>query len=186
MPHEVCPAWLGYFLASPIRRLLQKPEQILAGLATPGMTVLEVGPGMGFFTLPLARMVGPTGQVIAVDVQEAMLHGLRKRAEAARIGDRITTRVCPSTSLDVADFAGKVDFALVFAVVHELPSRDRFFLEVAEVLKPGAQCLLAEPTGHVSLDGFAATLDAAQQAGLRVNSRPHIRASRAALLEKNR
>jgi ubiquinone/menaquinone biosynthesis C-methylase UbiE len=184
MPHPVCPPWVGYLLANPLRRLFQKPEQILAGLVTPGMTVLEVGPGMGFFTLPMARMVGPEGRVVAVDVQEAMLRGLRRRAERAGLSERVITRVCPPTSLDVADFAGKVDFALVYAVVHELPNAGHFFAEVAEALKPGAQCLLGEPAGHVSAEAFAVTLETAQRAGLRVVAEPRIRGSRSALLRK--
>lgn len=186
MPHCVCPRWIGYFLVNPLRRLFQKPEQILAGLVTPGMTVLEVGPGMGFFTLPLARMVGPEGTVVAVDVQEAMLRGLQRRAEGARLSERIVARVCRPASLEVADFAGMIDFALVFAVVHEVPEAAPFFGEVAEALKPGAQCLLGEPAGHVSAEAFAATLEAAQRAGLSVVARPRIRGSRTALLEKGR
>jgi ubiquinone/menaquinone biosynthesis C-methylase UbiE len=63
MPHEhVCPWWIGYLLASPLRRLVQKPEVILRPFLSNGMRVLEVGPGMGFFTLPMARMVGSAGR----------------------------------------------------------------------------------------------------------------------------
>ena len=56
------------------------------------MTVLEPGPGMGFFTLELARLVGPEGRVIAVEVQPQMIAGLRRRAERATLIDRIETR----------------------------------------------------------------------------------------------
>ncbi len=62
MPERVCPWWLGYFLASPIRRLWQNPAQILRPYVREGMTVLEPGPGMVFFTLELARLVGPFRQ----------------------------------------------------------------------------------------------------------------------------
>jgi len=48
MPTHICPWWLGYLLASPIRRLWQKPEEILAPYVKSGMTVLEIGPGMPF------------------------------------------------------------------------------------------------------------------------------------------
>jgi ubiquinone/menaquinone biosynthesis C-methylase UbiE len=184
MPHRVCPPWIAWFLASPLRRLLQQPERILVGLVAPGMTVLEVGPGMGFFTLPLARMVGPEGTVVTVDVQEAMLRSLRKRGEAAGLADRISTRVCPPDSLGLSDSAGKMDFALLFAVVHEMPDVPHLFAEIAEALRPRAQCLLAEPAGHVTPEAFAATLDTAQRAGLGLVARPQIRASRAALLQK--
>ncbi len=52
---KVCPWWAGYFLASPLRQLFQDPAKILAPYVREGMTVLEPGPGMGFFTLELAR-----------------------------------------------------------------------------------------------------------------------------------
>jgi ubiquinone/menaquinone biosynthesis C-methylase UbiE len=48
------------------------------------MTVLEPGPGMGAFTLELARLVGSSGRVVAVDVQSKMLDGLKRRAKRAK------------------------------------------------------------------------------------------------------
>jgi ubiquinone/menaquinone biosynthesis C-methylase UbiE len=186
MPQWLCPPWIGYWLASPLRRLVHKPEQVLAGLVAPGMTVADVGPGMGFFALPMARMVGPKGTVVCVDVQEAMLRSLRKRAAAQRLAERIITRVCSPTSLGVTDFAGRMDFVLVFAVVHEVPDLSRFFAEVAQALKPDAQCLVAEPVRHVSTQTFEKTLAAASRAGLTVVGRPHIRLCEAVLLRKGR
>jgi predicted methyltransferase len=61
MSHHVCPWWIGYLLASPLRRLFQNPHELLASYMSEGMTVLEPGPGMGFFTLDLARLVGSSG-----------------------------------------------------------------------------------------------------------------------------
>jgi ubiquinone/menaquinone biosynthesis C-methylase UbiE len=184
MAQHICPPWVGYFLASPLRRLVHKPEQILAGLITPGMTVLDVGSGMGFFTLPMARMAGPNGKVVCVEVQEAMLRSLRKRAQAAGLADRIIPRVCPPTSLGLGEFAGRIDFALAFAVVHETPDVRNFFAEVVQVFKPGAQCLVAEPKKRVSAQGFEESLQAARQAGLIVAGRPEVRQCYAALLRK--
>ena len=80
MAHRVCPWWLGYFLLSPFRRLGQNPENILAPFVQDGMTVLEPGPGMGFFTLELSRKVGASGRVVAVDIQPRMLDRLKRRA----------------------------------------------------------------------------------------------------------
>ena len=53
MSHRVCPWWMGYLLMCPLRRLGQNPDRMLAPFVATGMTVMEVGPGMGFFTLPL-------------------------------------------------------------------------------------------------------------------------------------
>jgi ubiquinone/menaquinone biosynthesis C-methylase UbiE len=184
MPHRVCPWWIGYFLASPLRKLRQDPHAILSPFVTEGMVVLEPGPGMGFFTLELARLVGASGRVVAVDVQPKMLNALRRRARRAQLSDRIDARQAPEDGMGLGDLAGQVDFALAFAMVHEVPDAARFLAEVSGALKPGARLLLAEPKGHVSEPQFAATLELAARSGLRLESQPVIRASHAALLVK--
>ena len=185
MAERVCPWWLGYLLASPVRRwMMQSPEMLLAPYVREAMTVLEPGPGMGFFTLPLARMVGPKGRVVALDVQHKMLQGLRRRAQKAGILPRIETRLVPTDSMQIDDLNGAVNFVLAFAMVHELPSAERFFAETASALRTDGVLLLAEPAGHVSPDAFESELEAARKAGLEVVSRPQIRRSLAAVLHK--
>jgi SAM-dependent methyltransferase len=182
--HRVCPWWPGYFLASPLRRLLEDPAAILAPHVREGMTVLEPGPGMGFFTLELARRVGPSGRVIAVDVQPRMLGGLKRRAAEAQLLERIDARLAEPGSLKLDGLNGAVDFTLAYAVVHEMPDAAPFFTEVARALKPGAHVLFAEPTGHVTSEHYEAELRAAAQAGLHPVNRPAIRRSHSALLKK--
>jgi ubiquinone/menaquinone biosynthesis C-methylase UbiE len=184
MSNRVCPWWLGYFLISPIRRWLENPEQILSPYVREGMTVLEPGPGMGFFTIPLARLVGASGRVIAVDVQPKMIESLKRRAAKAGMLDRIDARVTSTETMDLDDVAGKVDFTLAFAVVHEFPDAHKFFAEVARASKPGASLLLAEPRGHVNGKAFEAELAAAAAAQFSVTSRPAIGRSHAALLTR--
>jgi SAM-dependent methyltransferase len=146
------------------------------------MTVLEPGPGMGFFTLELARRVGPGGRVIAVDLQPQMLAGLRRRAARAGLDGRIVTRLASSGSLGVDDLAGEVDFVLAFAMVHELPDAERFFAEIRATLAPGGKVLVAEPRGHVTSPDFEATLAAARRAGLAAAPGPVIARSLTAVL----
>jgi 2-polyprenyl-3-methyl-5-hydroxy-6-metoxy-1,4-benzoquinol methylase len=62
--HRDCPWWLGYLLASPLRRLLQRPEEILRPYVSEDMHALGVGCGMGFFSLPLARFGCISGKVV--------------------------------------------------------------------------------------------------------------------------
>jgi SAM-dependent methyltransferase len=181
MPHR-CPWWIGYLLASPVRKLWQDPGSILAPYVAEGMVVLEPGPGMGFFTLELARLVGPRGRVVAVDVQARMLLGLRRRAARRGLLERIETREVRGDDLPVADLAGQVDFCLAFAMVHEVPDAPLFFAGVARVLKGGARLLLAEPAGHVSAERFDETLGVAARAGFGVEGHPAIRSSHTALL----
>ena len=99
------------------------------------MLVLEPGPGMGFFTLELARRVGASGRVVAVDIQPRMLDGLKRRARKAGLLERIDVRLAEPHSMGLIDLAGKVDFALAFAVVHEMPNTSSFFSEASKALK---------------------------------------------------
>ncbi len=184
MGHRVCPWWLGYVLASPLRRLLQDPVAVVKPYIREGMTVLEPGPGMGFFTVPMARQVGASGRVVAVDIQPRMIAGLKRRLAKDGLLERTDARLAPSDSLGLQDLRGKVDFALAMAVVHEMPSSRRFFVEIADAMKPGATLLLAEPSGHVKKDAFDAELQDAAAAGLEVSGRPVIPRSQVALLKK--
>src|SRR5262249_4280714 len=129
--HRVCPWWFGYFLLGPIRRLRQDPSSILAPYVREAMTVLEPGSGMGFFTLELARRVGRTGRVIAMDVQPKMIERLKRRAANANLADRIDTRVTRAESMQLEGLDSCVDFILAFAVVHEMPDAAGFFTEAA-------------------------------------------------------
>jgi ubiquinone/menaquinone biosynthesis C-methylase UbiE len=139
---------------------------------------------MGFFSLPLAELVGPSGRVICVDLQERMISSLRRRAARAGVSDRIETRVCSTSSLGLGDLEGEVDFALAYAVVHEVPDTERFLAEIADSLAPGGRLLIAEPRGHVSREALEGTTAAAGKAGLSVIDRPEIKRSRAVLLER--
>jgi ubiquinone/menaquinone biosynthesis C-methylase UbiE len=184
MSHRVCPWWAGYFLANPLRRLVHDPSAILRPFVSEGMTVLEPGPGMGYFTMELARLVGRSGRVVAVDVQPKMLVELRRRAGKAGLLDRIDARLGRGDGMGLEDLKGQVDFVLAFAVVHELPDAGRFFAEASTALKPGRRLLLVEPDFQVSEREFAATLHIAGHNGFRADSRPVIRWSRSAVLVK--
>jgi tRNA A58 N-methylase Trm61 len=182
--HSVCPWWVGYLQLSPLRRLQCDPAAVVGPYVGEGMTVLEPGPGMGFFTLELARKVGATGRVVAVDIQPRMITGLRRRLAKAGLLECVDARLACADTLDVGELCGAVDFALVFAVVHEMPSASAFFAETAHALKPGALLLLAEPAGHVQQAEFAAELEAAAVVGLTVVDRPNIRKCFAAVLKR--
>jgi SAM-dependent methyltransferase len=181
---RICPWWLGYFLASPLRRLFQDPAATVRPYIRLGMTVLEPGPGMGFFTLELARQVGSEGKVVAVDVQPRMLAGLKRRSARAGLLQRVDARLATKDSLGLNDLRGRIDFTLAIAVVHETPGPGWFFNQVADATKPGGTVLLAEPSGHVKEAEFEAELEAAIAAGFAITGRPTMPHSRAALLKK--
>jgi len=185
MAQRVCPWWLGYLLASPLRRIMsESPEKVVKPYVREGMTVLEPGPGMGFFTLELGRLVGASGRVIAVDIQPRMLSSLKRRVAQAGLDRRVEARQSAPESLRIGDLAGRVDFTLAFALVHELTAVRRFFDEVAAASKPGAGLLFAEPAGHVDPPAFEVELLEAVQAGFTLVDRPVIRRSHGAFLRK--
>jgi SAM-dependent methyltransferase len=184
MAQRACPWWLGYLLASPLRRLIVDPRKLLGPYVHEGMTVLEPGPGMGFFTIELARLVGVSGRVVAVDIQPKMVDRLKRRLTKAGLLARVDIRLVQPDPMGLADLADSVDFILAFAVVHEVPSAGSFFAELYRALKPGGFILFGEPRGHVKPALWNAELEAASQAGFIVAGRPDIRRSHAAVLKK--
>jgi ubiquinone/menaquinone biosynthesis C-methylase UbiE len=186
MANHVCPFWVGYLLASPIRAYFQNPKKILKPYIEKGMTVLDIGCAMGFFTIPMAHMVKYNGQVICLDVQDKMLMTLKKRALKNDVFERLDPRVTTNDNLGISDLNNQIDFALAFAVVHEMPDIKSFFSQVYPVLKPDTKFLVAEPKGHVSENDFANTISIAQNAGFVELDRPAIFRSRTILLQKKR
>lgn len=184
MTCKVCHWWLGYLLISPLRKLLQNPAKVIEPYVRAGMTVVEIGPGMGFFTLELAKKVGEAGRVIAIDIQPQMLERLEQRAKAAGLQDRIETRLAKSDSMGMSDLAQSVDLVFAYAVVHELPDDRAFFREAFAVLKPDAMLYIAEPGHHVSREQFNAELQKAGAEGFAIVEQGHAGIGHNALLRK--
>jgi cyclopropane fatty-acyl-phospholipid synthase-like methyltransferase len=183
--HHVCPVWVGYVLASPVRKLLQNPYKILKPYVNEAMTVADIGCAMGFFSLPLAKMVGANGKVICVDIEENYIRSLEKRAQKAGLSSRIHTIICNEDSPGLDEFKEKIDFALAIGVVHEVPDSARFFSEVCEAMKPAGRLLMAEGKSFVSETDFERTVSVAKSNGFEVTDRPQINRGRTVLLQKN-
>jgi len=145
---------------------------------------VDIGCAMGFFSLPLARMVGANGKVICVDVQEKMIRSLEKRAQKAGLSGRIETVICNEDSLSLDNFKEKIDFALAIGVVHEVPDSARFFSEVCEAMKPAGRLLVASPKWFISETVFERTVSVAKHNGFEVTDRPQIKRGRSVLLQK--
>lgn len=184
MADHVCPWWMGYVLASPLRKLAHNPETILKPHVRPGMRLLDVGCAMGFYSLPMARLAGPAGRVVCVDLQERMLVSLERRARKAGLLDRIEMRVCGVDSLNLNDVTEPFDFALLFAVAHEVPDPPSLFGELHAALRPGGTILFAEPKGPVSRSAFDRSLSAAQEKGFQTADGSSIWRCRSAILRR--
>ncbi|MHC1783847.1 MAG: cyclopropane-fatty-acyl-phospholipid synthase family protein [Anaerolineaceae bacterium] len=177
----VCPWWFTPTFDNPLRWLAHNPEKILGSLVKPGMTVADIGCGMGYFTIPLARMVGEEGRVYAVDIQRKSLGFVNRRAVQAGVKDRIQIVLAGQNKLELRE---KVDFILTNWMVHETPDPGVFLEQVVNLLKSGGQYLLVEPLVHVSGKAFSIEVDKVLSLGLKVISEPDIFFSRAVLFSK--
>jgi ubiquinone/menaquinone biosynthesis C-methylase UbiE len=182
-PH-VCPWWLAYFFDNPLRRLIHDPERIFELYLKPGMTAMDAGCGMGFFSIGMARRVGDRGKVISVDIQQQMLDILRKRAIKAGMGHRIHTHCAAPENIGLTRYSGRIDLALSFWMVHETPHIETFVTEIFSLVKPGGKYLLVEPKGHVSPAHFQRITAAAARSGFHLLNHPRIALSHAAWFQK--
>jgi ubiquinone/menaquinone biosynthesis C-methylase UbiE len=178
---HICPWWGGYFIDNWIRRLLHNPAKIVGPYVKPGMTVMDVGCGMGMFSLAMAKIVGDGGRVIAVDLQQKMLDVRRKRSEKVGVAFRIQFHKCESNCLGIEK---PTDFALAMMMVHEVPDQQRLLGEIHDCLKPGGKLLIAEPKIHVPGKAFDKTISFAGEVGLMVVEEPRVHGCRAVVLEK--
>jgi ubiquinone/menaquinone biosynthesis C-methylase UbiE len=169
----VYPEWL--------RRLQQKPQKFLGELVKPGMTVADIGCGIGFYSRELAGLVGENGRVLAVDMQAEMLGWAKKKAKKAGVLERVKFIRCSENDIKIPE---SVDFVLSMWMAHEVPDHNRFFKQIHDTLKPGGRYLLAEPKFHVKKELFKSICDEAETAGLKKISEPQVGLSLAALFEK--
>lgn len=178
--NRVCPVELAGPLEAGIRRWLQDPRKLLAPFITEGMTVLDIGCGPGFFSIELARMVGPTGMVVSADLQDGMLRKLAARVRGTDLEERIHLVKCEQDTINVSQ---KIDFGLAFWMVHEVPDKRRFFTELKAVMNEQSRLLIVEPKlFHVSRKEFEATTAQAEDAGLVVSRGPRVWLSWSAVL----
>ena len=178
---RVCPVEHAGGLDNWVRRWFQSPRRILSPYIREGMTVLDFGCGPGFFTTDTAGMVGPTGRVIAADLQEGMLQKLRIKLQRSALESRVTLHQCQEKDMRLSQ---PVDFVLAFYMVHELPDQSAFFTGILAVLHPRGRILVVEPPFHVSKQGFEAMVQIAQSVGFAVADRPRVFLSKAVLLRK--
>ena len=130
------------WLVRPEREEEEHPEQALDAMnIRPGMKIADIGAGVGYMSLRMAKRVGPSGRIYAVDLQPGMLDLLRQRAAAENI-----TNVQPIRG-EVADPklpAGQMDIILMVDVYHELSDPQAMARKIREALKPDGRLILLE------------------------------------------
>ncbi len=172
---DVFTGWIDRILAKPIRYLFETPARLLKGCVEDGMTVLDVGCGAGYYSLGMAKSVGPTGRVIAVDTETEAIAALRRKAEEAGLSERIEPRVSKEQDLGVRDLNGQIDFALAVYVVHHARDAGSLMSDVHRALKPGGKFLVVEPRHHASKAECESTESAARAAGFALADHPRLK-----------
>ena len=141
MSHRFDPARIERLTAPDRADWLQAGHVLEALSLGPGMVVLDFGAGPGFFSLPIARRLGPTGGLVSADVEFEMLHALLRRASAAGT-DNIWPVLCDDRSLPLRDQS--IDRVLLCLVLHELENSHTLLNEIGRVLRPGGQLVIVE------------------------------------------
>jgi ubiquinone/menaquinone biosynthesis C-methylase UbiE len=180
--NRVCPVENSFGLDNLFRKLVHNPRRLFKGYIVKGMTILDFGCGPGFFSTGLASMLNGSGKVIAADLQEGMLDKLRHKIDDTWLKERIVVHKCKPDTIGLTE---KVDFILVFYVVHEVPDREKLFKEFKSILKPEGTIYISEPAFHVSPEEFEITTKSLENHGFRVIKRPKLALSRTVVAKHN-
>lgn len=161
-----CPVWLSWSLDNPARNLLWNPRSLVsrAGI-TGGQRVLEVGPGIGYYTLPVANEVRPTGRVVCLELQAAMLAALRQRVADESVHNVDLVR---GDATHLPFRPAVFDRSLLITVLGEIPERRLALADQARVLRRDGLLAVGEqfPDPHYQLRRTVEAL--AVESGLRV------------------
>ncbi len=172
MARKFLTQWIDRILRKPLRLTLEVPERLLKTYVEPGMTVLDVGCGEGLYSIGMARLVGPSGRVIAVDTQVEAIEALKQRTAHFDLSATIEPRVCADRDLGVDDGAGQVDFALAVYVLHHAADPACLISGIHRALKPKGVLLVVEPRHHASPAECEAIEAAAHEAGFATTEYP--------------
>jgi ubiquinone/menaquinone biosynthesis C-methylase UbiE len=124
-------------LEDPGRNAWQKPEEVMARLGLkPGETVADIGAGSSYFTVRLARAVGPSGRVYAVDIDQRMLEYIQQRAKKDHL-ENIQTILADAHDPKLAP--ASVDLIFICDTLHHISEREKYYPLLARALKPGGR-----------------------------------------------
>lgn len=178
---HVCSHKMAFMLDNPFRKLFQNPMKIVGEFIHPGDTVIDLGCGPGFFSIPMAGLVGEKGKVIAVDLQDEMLQHVKRKAAAKNLAHRMEFHRCKNNCIGL-ELKENADFVLAYYMVHETPDPVAFLEDVNALVKVGGKFLVVEPKMHVSQKKYEEMIRTAEKVGFRVLGFPPKKGGRSVLL----
>lgn len=143
------------------------------------MTALDLGCGPGYFSIEMAKMVAPSGKVIAADLQKKMLEKVIKKIKGTEAEPIVEIHKCQDDTIGVTE---KVDFVLAFWMIHEVPDQEKLFAELKSVLNPGGRIFIVEPKFHVTKHAFEKMITIVKNKGFKISESPKVFISRSVLL----
>jgi ubiquinone/menaquinone biosynthesis C-methylase UbiE len=161
-----CPVWLRWLveLDNPFTKTNRAAFIVETLALSPGMTVLDAGCGPGRLTVPLARSVGPSGRVVALDIQPGMLARAQAKTEAAGCTN---VEFLAAALGDGKLSAGCFDRAVLVTVLGEIPDRTAALAELFRALKPGGILAVVEVIFDPHFQSRAAVTNLALSTGFR-------------------
>ena len=177
---KVCPLWMAGVLDSKLRKIFHRPRKILKPYIKKNMVALDIGCGPGVFSIEIAKLLEVSGKVIAVDMQQGMLDIIKRKIKGTSIEKIIELRKCTQETVGLKE---NVDFALMFYVVHEVPSKENLFDEVLPLINKDGLLMIAEPK-VISEKSFNEMVNIIKERGFEEYDKPKIPFSRGIVLKK--
>jgi ubiquinone/menaquinone biosynthesis C-methylase UbiE len=162
-----CPYWQRFWLEAPHPGITRGR---LIGLLDPhpGERILEIGPGTGYYSLPVSAYLGSEGRLELLDIQQDMLDHVERAASEQGIVN-IAPKLGDARQLPFAD--GSLDASYLVTVLGEIPDRQVAIAEIARVLKPGGRLVVGELFGDPHYVSLGSMREQAEQAGLHYEDR---------------
>ena len=176
----VCPLRFAGILDSRFRKLFHNPNKILKPFIKKNITALDIGCGSGLFSLEIVELMEGTGKVICVDMQEGMLEIIKNKISGKSIEKNIILNKCTQYSINLKE---KVDFILMFYMVHEVPNKENMFSEVLPLMNKDGLIMIVEP-GILSKNEFNRTINIVKNYGFKEDTILKIPLSKGIVLKK--
>lgn len=140
-PERTAEEWIRS-LENPARDEWQQPERVVESLRLkPGQSVADIGAGSGYFSVRIAREVGPTGKVFAVDIDKGLIDHLSKRGREEKLPQLVPVLSEPG---DPRLAAESVDLVFICNVIHHIENRGDYYAKLKRALKPGGRLAIVD------------------------------------------